>query len=99
MNPGKVKRERVAVLSDLPNIGKAGVRDLNTLGIHKPSDLVGCDPYQMFERLRELTGTRQDPCVLDTFISITRFMQGDDAKPWWHYTGERKKARPGPMTG
>ncbi|MFW9615571.1 helix-hairpin-helix domain-containing protein [Aquabacterium sp.] len=36
------------------------------------------------------TGLRQDPCVLDTLISVTCFMQGDEARPWWHYTAERK---------
>jgi hypothetical protein len=29
--------------------------------------------------------------VLDVFISVTRFMAGDDPKPWWHYTEERKQ--------
>ena len=38
------------------------------------------------------TWLRQDPCVLDTFISITRFMDGDEARPWWAYTAERKAA-------
>ena len=32
----------------------------------------------------------QDPCVIDVFISIIRFMQGDEPKPWWQYTAERK---------
>lgn len=90
MHPSKVDRTKVTGLTDLPNIGKACARDLNLLGIHNPSDLVGCDPYEMYERLCELTRSRQDPCVLDTLISVTRFMQGEAAKPWWHYTAERK---------
>ena len=31
-----------------------------------------------------------DPCVIDVFISITRFINGDSPKPWWEYTAERK---------
>ena len=33
---------------------------------------------------------RHDPCVLDVFMSITRFMDGDPPRPWWDYTAERK---------
>jgi hypothetical protein len=44
----------------------------------------------MYLSLCDLTGARQDPCVLDTFIAATRFMAGDPPHPWWHYTAERK---------
>ena len=37
-----------------------------------------------------VTGIRHDPCMLDTFIAVTRFMAGDAARPWWAYTAERK---------
>jgi hypothetical protein len=29
-----------------------------------------------------------------TFISAVRFMEGAPARPWWHYTAERKKKFP-----
>lgn len=91
MNPGKVDRSRVAVLTDLPNIGEAMAKDLRLLGIHKPAQLAGKNPFWMFEQLCEITGARHDPCVIDVFISITRFMDGDDPRPWWAYTEERKQ--------
>ncbi len=28
--------------------------------------------------------------MLDTLISVVRFMDGDEPQPWWHYTAERK---------
>lgn len=90
MNPSKVDRTRVKLLTDLPNIGKASAKDLNVLGIHVPSDLVGLSPFKMYEDLCTITGLRHDPCVIDVFISITRFMDGQDPQPWWHYTDERK---------
>lgn len=90
MNPQKVTRDKVKKLTDLPNIGKAMERDLIALEITEPSQLIGKSPYEMYDRLCEKTGLRHDPCVLDVFISITRFMAGDEAKPWWHYTEERK---------
>ncbi|WP_417705671.1 helix-hairpin-helix domain-containing protein [Rheinheimera aquimaris] len=92
MHPDKVIREKVTKLTDLPNIGKASAADLVVLGIEKPADLLGQAPYDMYYRLCDITGQRHDPCVIDVFISITRFINGDDPKPWWHYTAERKRA-------
>lgn len=91
MNPAKVRRERMDQLTDLPNIGKAMARDLQRLGIRRPEELVGRDPLQLYQQLCRVTGARQDPCVLDTFISITRFMDGEAPQPWWAYTEERKR--------
>ncbi len=92
MNPAKVVRERVKTLTDLPNIGRAMAEDLHLLGIDKPEQLKGRDPYGLYQELSIVTGQQQDPCVLDTFISITHFMNGGDALPWWSYTAERKAA-------
>lgn len=92
MNPEKVERQNVQKLTDLPNIGKASAADLVLLGIEQPADLLGQDPYAMYYRLCEMTGQRHDPCVIDVFISITRFINGDEPRPWWHYTAERKAA-------
>lgn len=77
-------------LQDIPNIGPAMVGDFRTLGIHAPSQLLGRDPYQLYDELCQLTGVRHDPCVLDTFISAVRFIEGAPALPWWKYTPERK---------
>lgn len=90
MNPRKVDRTRVVELTDLPNVGPAIAEDLRRLGIHRPCQLVGKNPIEMFQRLCEETGLRQDPCVLDVFVSVTRFMAGEEARPWWAYTRERK---------
>lgn len=71
MHPDKVRRDHLGRLTDLPNIGPAMDRDLRRLGIDAPRDLIGEDPYVLYARLCEITGARQDPCVLDVFISIT----------------------------
>jgi len=91
MNPAKVDRNRLEKLTDLPNIGPAIAADLRLLGIDKPHDLAGQSPVELYHKLSEITGTRQDPCVLDVFISITRFMDGEEPRPWWKYTAERKR--------
>ena len=78
-------------LEDLPNVGPAVAARLRTLGIYKPSDLPGRDPYAMYDELNSRTGQRHDPCLLDVFISVVRFMEGAPARPWWKYTAQRKQ--------
>src|SRR3546814_10251927 len=65
-------------------------RGLPHLGIEQPGQLAGKDPYALYERLCAVTGVRHDPCVIDTFISAVRFMEGAPPYPWWHYTPEPK---------
>jgi hypothetical protein len=84
-------RRDVSRLEEIPNIGPAIAADLRQLGITLPTDLVGRDPYAMYEELCHQTGQRHDPCLLDTFISAVRYMEGEPKKPWWKYTGERKR--------
>lgn len=92
MNPSKIDRTRVEKLTDLPNVGKASAEDFQIIGIHKPSQLVGKCPFEMYETLCKKTATHHDPCVIDVFISATRFMAGEEPRPWWEYTEERKKS-------
>jgi len=87
----KVRRIDVTTLEDLPNVGSAIAADFVRLGIRTPRALAGRDPYALYDELNRITGTRHDPCLLDTFISAVRFMDGAPAKPWWKYTAERKR--------
>lgn len=91
MNPGKVDRTRLVKLTDLPNVGPAIAEDLRLLGIDRPGQLAGQCPFELYRMLCEKTGLRLDPCVLDVFMSVTRFMAGEEARPWWKYTEERKR--------
>ncbi len=77
-------------LEQIPNIGKAMVKDFQLLEIFNPSQLVGRDPYALYLQLCQLTKTCHDPCVMDTLIAAVRFMEGSPALPWWHYTAQRK---------
>jgi Pathogenicity locus len=99
---GKVKNARAAQsLEQIPNIGRSIADDLRSIGIKTPRDLISRDPQQLYERLCRRTRTRQDPCVLDIFISAVRFMEGARVQPWWYYTAQRKKmqlaAQPRPL--
>lgn len=91
MNPAKVDRARLARLTDLPNVGPAVAADLELLGFREPRELTGQSPFELYERLCVQTGQRHDPCVLDTFMAITRFLDGEPPRPWWAFTEERKQ--------
>ena len=83
-------------LEQLPNIGPALAADLRRIGIESPCELRGKDAFALYQRLCAVTHQRHDPCVLDTFMAATDFMQGAQAAPWWRYTAQRK-ARFGPV--
>jgi hypothetical protein len=85
-----MNREQYTRLEQIPNIGPSLAEDLRLIGISHPLDLIGRDPYDMYEDLCRRTGKRHDPCVIDAFISAVRFMEGEPKRPWWAYTSERK---------
>lgn len=87
----KPTRETISKLTDLPNIGNAMAEDLRIIGIDQPKDLIGKNPFTMYELLCRKTGHRHDPCVIDTFMSIVHFMEGGAPLPWWLFTKDRKK--------
>lgn len=91
MHPAKVQRERLNRLTDLPNVGPSIAQDLKLIGINTPAQLIGQNPIALYDSLCLKTGVRQDPCVLDVFIAITRFMNGEAPRAWWDYTAERKR--------
>jgi len=84
-----------ATLEQIPNIGPSVAGDLRRIGIHTPNMLVGTDPYALYAHVCTATGTRHDPCLIDTFIAAVRFMEGGPRLPWWHYTDERKRTLAG----
>ena len=94
MNPSRVVREEVKRFTDLPNVGPAAARDFEVLGYSEPGQLAGADPLDLYQSLCIATGTRQDLCVLDVFMSVTSFLAGGPPEPWWHFT-ERRKQRYG----
>ncbi len=86
-----MKPTRVLKLTDIPNVGPRIADDFVLLGIKKPKDLIGKDPFALYKKLCRVTGTRHDPCVLDTFMAVTDFMNGAPARPWWYYTKTKKR--------
>jgi len=78
-------------LQDIPNIGPSIAGDLRAIGIDEPHQLVGQDPHDLYRRSNIVAAVRQDPCLVDCFISAVRFMEGAPPHPGWFYTDERKR--------
>jgi Pathogenicity locus len=74
----------------LKNIGRAMRRDLELLGISTVAQLARREPDALYRALERRTGQRQDPCVWDTFAAAIHQARTGEARPWWHYTQERK---------
>ncbi len=77
----------------IPGVGPSIARDLRQLGIRRVADLRGRDPQRLYERLGQLRGARQDPCVLYTFRCAVYF--ASTARParerlnWWWWKDRR----------
>src|SRR5690625_220030 len=91
LNPSKIVRDKVRRFTDLPNIGPAVAADFELLGFTEPEQLLGADPLELYQSLCSASGARQDPCVLDVFMSVASFLDGNPPEPWWHFTAKRKQ--------
>lgn len=86
-----VAKPKADELLALKNIGPAMRRDLALLGITSVAQLARREPDALYLALERTTGQRQDPCVWDTFAAAVHQARTGEARPWWHYTPERKR--------
>ncbi len=70
------------------------VKDFEILGIRTVAELARQNGATLYERLNEITGTRQDPCVLDTFRSAVAQARNprlpEEQRDWWYWSRLRK---------
>lgn len=83
-------RNSIRDFQQIVNVGPATAKDFLQLGIDEPTELIGQDPWQLFERLCQINHQRYDPCCLDVFISAIDYMNGNPPQKWWSYTPRRK---------
>jgi hypothetical protein len=69
-----MNREQYTRLEEIPNIGPSLAEDLRLVGISHPQDLIGRDPYEMYEELCQKTGARHDPCVIDALYLLNKLL-------------------------
>ncbi len=84
-------------LQSIPGVGPSIARDLRQLGVRHVADLRRHDPERLYQRLGELRGARQDPCVLYTFRCAVYFASTPrpDARrlKWWWWKDRRPAPR------
>lgn len=84
-------------LRDLAGIGKSIEANLLRMGIRSVAQLAQQDGDALYRRLGEMEGTRQDPCVLDTFRCAVAQAQDPllraEQRIWWWWSRERKAGR------
>lgn len=78
-------------LQQLPAVGPSIAADLRRLGVRSIRDLARRDPERLYARLCEVSGQRQDPCVLYTFRCAVYAARTPRANPellrWWNWKG------------
>ncbi len=81
-------------LRDLVSVGPAIAADFAALGIKSVAELAKHEPQELYDKLCRKSGTRIDPCVLDTFSAA--IAQARDPKlplkkcQWWYWSRIRK---------
>jgi hypothetical protein len=80
-----------------PGIGPSLARDLRELGVRGLADLKGRDPERLYDRLNQVRGVRQDPCVLYAFRCAVYFARTPRPRPellkWWNWKGRELRIR------
>jgi hypothetical protein len=81
-------------LKDLRGIGKKMLEDFDQLGIKSVNQLKSRDADRLYLRMCEISGVRQDPCVLDTYRCAIEQARNpnlpDEQKDWWYWSRVRK---------
>jgi hypothetical protein len=84
-------------LRELVSIGPAMLEDFEKLRVRTVGELARRKPEKLYEQLCEVTGQRQDICVLDVFraaVAQARNPQLPAAqRNWWYWSRLRKKAK------
>ena len=83
-------------LKDLRGIGRKMLEDFELLGVGSVAQLKSEDAQKLYDRMCELTGTRQDPCVLDTYRCAIEQARNpnlpEEQRDWWYWSRVRKGA-------
>lgn len=86
----KTDRQQIRDLQQIINVGPSTAEDLKQIGIRKPQQLIGKDPFDLYEKICAHSGEFNDPCVLDVMISSVEYMEGNRPRKWWSFTKQRK---------
>jgi len=96
-NEGEMAKEKKeAGLRSIPGVGKVIEKDLISLGIERPGDLIGKDPEKLYLRLCALQGRHVDRCMLYVLRCAVYFVteQKHDTQllKWWNWKDDQTGA-------
>ena len=78
-----------SVLLEIPGVGKTIAQDLESLGIHKVSDLKNKDPEKLYDLLCEKQGVKVDQCMLYVMRCAIYYSSSKKHDPeklkWWNW--------------
>lgn len=73
------------------------LHDFSLLGIRSVEELAGASPDGLYAELCKRTGSRQDPCVLDTFRCAVAQARDpgltEEQRNWWYWSRSRKAVK------
>ena len=81
-------------LRDLRGVGKSIAADLDLLGVRSVDQLARQDGQRLYLNLCQISGSQQDPCVLDVFRCAVAQAQDPELpreqRDWWWWSRQRK---------
>jgi hypothetical protein len=77
-------------LRSLANVGPATLGDLLSIGITSINQLAAHDPMELFHLLEEVSGHKQNICMLDLFCAIIHEAKTGERRPWHYYSALRR---------
>jgi len=84
-------------LQQLPAVGPSIAADLRRLGVRSIKDMARRNPERLYSRLCEITGQRQDPCVLYSFRCAVYAARTEKPEPellkWWNWVSAEPSRR------
>lgn len=83
------KKNALKELQTVPGVGKSIANDLWNIGIRKIDNLAGQSPKKLYEKLNQISGTKNDICLLYTFrcavYYATEAKLEKDKLKWWYW--------------
>jgi hypothetical protein len=82
-------KQRSEELGSIPGIGPRLTKMLQSIGVHRVSDLKDADPEKLYKQLEQVIGAHVDRCVLYAFRNAVYFASHERHDParlkWWYW--------------
>ncbi len=85
------RNQAIKDLRQIPGVGPSIAQDLIHIGIYSVQDLIGKDPYALFDQSNQYAGCIQDRCLLYVFREAVYYaetppqMRTTEKLKWWNW--------------